>query len=242
MDLKWERTDLYNLLWQRLGNAPSLGTDFRAACTRMTGEPWDGIEGIWPPPKRLRDDDELQRLVFHAIAGEWMGRDKRRGFPYTWLPNHLADARDQVSPRSFLAAIRTAAEQTPAQGGDLALHYEAIKKGVQKASQIRVAEVREDFFWVATLMDALRGLVIPCGFEEIRKRWDEAGVEAAIEREAEAAAALLPRRLDRGPLGLREDLLDLAFFSQMHDGRLNMPDVYRVGFGLGRKGGVKPIR
>jgi hypothetical protein len=24
------------------------------------------------------------------------------------------------------------------------------------------------------------------------------------------------------------------------DGRVDMPDLYRVGFGLGRKGGVKP--
>jgi len=28
----------------------------------------------------------------------------------------------------------------------------------------------------------------------------------------------------------------------MHDMRINMPDLYRVGFGLGRRGGVKPIR
>ena len=26
----------------------------------------------------------------------------------------------------------------------------------------------------------------------------------------------------------------------MRDGRINMPDLYRVGFGLGRKGGIKP--
>jgi hypothetical protein len=27
----------------------------------------------------------------------------------------------------------------------------------------------------------------------------------------------------------------------MRDGRINMPDLYRVGFGLGRKGGVTPL-
>jgi hypothetical protein len=27
----------------------------------------------------------------------------------------------------------------------------------------------------------------------------------------------------------------------MKDGRINMPDLYRVGFGLGRRGGVKPM-
>jgi hypothetical protein len=28
----------------------------------------------------------------------------------------------------------------------------------------------------------------------------------------------------------------------MDDGRINLPDVYRVGYGLGRRGGVKAIR
>ncbi len=27
----------------------------------------------------------------------------------------------------------------------------------------------------------------------------------------------------------------------MKDERVNMPDLYRVGFGLGRRGGVKPV-
>ena len=53
---------------------------------------------------------------------------------------------------------------------------------------------------------------------------------------------LLPKHLDEGAAGLRRDLLALGVFSEMPDGRVNMPDVYRVGFGLGRRGGVKPIR
>jgi hypothetical protein len=28
----------------------------------------------------------------------------------------------------------------------------------------------------------------------------------------------------------------------MTDDRVNLPDVYRVGYGLGRKGGVKTVR
>jgi hypothetical protein len=52
---------------------------------------------------------------------------------------------------------------------------------------------------------------------------------------------LPPKHLDQGLDGLLEDMLSLALFSRMQDGRINMPDVYRVGFGLGRKGGVKPI-
>ncbi|MCP4654778.1 MAG: hypothetical protein GY856_05095 [bacterium] len=54
--------------------------------------------------------------------------------------------------------------------------------------------------------------------------------------------ALLPRHVDEGHEGLRDDLLDLGLLKRMHDGRINMPEVYRLAFGLGRRGGVKPIR
>lgn len=37
-------------------------------------------------------------------------------------------------------------------------------------------------------------------------------------------------------------LSELAFFETMKDGRVNLPDLYRVGFGLGRRGGVRPVK
>ena len=82
----------------------------------------------------MKRDKEIQRDIFHAITGPWMGRDKRRGFPYTWLPNHLGDTRGQVSPRSFLAAIRRASEDPPRDSYEYTLYYESIKRGVQEAS------------------------------------------------------------------------------------------------------------
>jgi hypothetical protein len=39
---------------------------------------------------------------------------------------------------------------------------------------------------------------------------------------------------------VREDLQRLGLLETKKDGRIDMPDLYRVGFGLGRKGGVKP--
>lgn len=241
VELRWDRTDLYSLFWQRLANS-SAGAEFRRACKLLGIGGWTQVEDSWQTPRNLQTNEDVQREVFHDLAGEWMGTNQRRGFPYSWLPSHLTDAADQVSPRSFLAALRTAAEESALRGGARVFHYDAIKMGVQKASQIRVEEVREDFFWVPTLMEPLRNLVIPCPFDEIRARWKAANVKRAIERQAEARIGLPPKHLDEGPEGLLNDMLALALFSEMHDGRINMPDVYRVGFGLGRKGGVKPIR
>ena len=53
----------------------------------------------------------------------------------------------------------------------------------------------------------------------------------------------LPRQhLAEGPAGLLKDLESLNLIQRLSDGRIQMPDVYRVAFGLGRKGGVKPVR
>ena len=40
----------------------------------------------------------------------------------------------------------------------------------------------------------------------------------------------------------RDDLEALSIFQRLLDGRVNIPDVFRVGYGLGRRGGVKPAR
>lgn len=238
-ELRWQTLDLYGLLWQHLGNAPGeAGKDFREYSAGLSDEAWKSREGVWAPPSALRNDEQIQRDVFHSITGPWMGRDHRRGLPYRWLPNHLADALGQVSPRSFLAAVRAAAEDERYGNHPYALHYEAIKRGVQAASTIRVQEVEEDFPWIGEAMEPLRGLVIPCPFEDIEERWMEKDALDAVRR----SAGLPPRQIRQGLQGLRKDLMELGMLQEMPDGRINMPDVYRVGFGLGRMGGVKPVR
>ena len=117
-----------------------------------------------------------------------MGRGPKRGFPYTWIPNHLADTQGRVSPRSLLAALRTAAEDTANQPAELphALHYDSIKRGVQEASKIRVREIQEDYPWVHRVLEPLAGMVVPCAFERLHN------VGAA-----EMSLAGSPRRLSR---------------------------------------------
>jgi hypothetical protein len=171
-----------------------------------------------------------------------MGRDRRRGFPYTWLPNHLGDARRQVSPRSFLAALRHAASDISKTDYEYALHYESIKRGVQEASQIRVREMLEDYPWVETLMKPLSGLSVPCSFDEIAGRWKRDGTLQELKRKIQKAGVRLPpAHIDSGDSGVRRDLEGLGVFERMSDERVNLPDVYRVGYGIGRRGGVKAV-
>jgi hypothetical protein len=241
--LNWPRRDLYGLLWHYLANGEYGGLirDF------LGRDQWDPTNVNDLPVFQMKRNllaDPYQRELFHKLAGPWMGRGPKRGFPYTWIPNHLADTEGLVSPRSFLAALHAAAEQTVNQhsGHEFALHYDSIKRGVQEASLIRVQELQEDYPWVHQVLRPLQGMVVPCEFREIAASWEKDDTIDRLFRDViQNDVKLPPPNIDRGAIGLREDLESLGVFQRIRDGRVNIPDVYRVGYGLGRKGGVRPI-
>ncbi len=243
IELEWPRRELYGLLWHILGNGGQ-GGFFRD----FFGGRWEPVgpngEDAYRTPRNLVNE-ERQRGKFHDISGPWMGTGPRRGFPYTWIPNHLGDGGGLVSPRSFLAALREAAVDTRERypGHGYALHYESIKQGVMAASKIRVRENREDYPWVQGVMESLEGMTVPVKFESIANRWRESNALETLADEIENEEVKLPpAHMDRGPEGVRSDLEALGVFQCLRDGRVNIPDVYRLGYRLGRKGGVKRVR
>jgi hypothetical protein len=60
--------------------------------------------------------------------------------------------------------------------------------------------------------------------------------------EGDERVKLPPRRLEDGPRGLIDDLAELGIMYRLMDGRIQVPDVYRIAYGLGRRGGVKPLK
>lgn len=242
VDLTWAAHDLHGLLWQCLCNGPDdHGSLLRMIFKEVTGSaPRKLADDAWSVTEAAKREGTIQRSLFMTIAGDWMGRDRRRGIPYTWTIGHLADGRGRTSPRSFLAAVRRAAEDSQERYPDHshALHYESIKRGVQQASEIRVSELAEDYPWVKDVMEPLRGVTVPCVFDLIKQRWigelHRNPSDMIFDR-------LPPEHYENGWNGVRDDLRSLGIFESMKDGRVNMPDLYRVGFGLGRRGGVKPV-
>lgn len=240
-ELTWQPHDLHGLLWQSLCNAPNAhGTALRDIYTQVIGKPPTDREGIWLLADEAKREGSKQRALFEALAGPWMGKDRRRGVPYVWSVSHLADGKGRTSPRSFLASIRAAAEDSSEKYPDYsyALHYESIKRGVQKASEIRIAEMAEDYPWMTNLLEPLKGLTVPCEFSFIIERWDQ---QFPNGPGSITHGRLPPQHAERGWSGIRDDIERLGLFETMKDGRINMPDLYRVGFGLGRRGGVKPL-
>ena len=241
-ELTWQPHDLHGLLWQLLCNAPAeQGQTLRAVYTQACGNPPEQVDGVWVLDEMAKREGIKQRALFEALAGPWMGRDRRRGVPYVWSVSHLADGKGRTSPRSFLAAIRAAVEDSAEKytAHHCTLHYESIKRGVQKASEIRIAEMAEDYPWVNNIFAPLRGVTVPCELSVIEDRWSQQfeGGPGAVTHDR-----LPPQHAARGWPGVREDLERLGLFETMKDGRINMPDLYRVGFGLGRRGGVKPMK
>ena len=243
VELNWPRNELYGLLWHYLANRRN-GKQFQAF---LRPGPWPSVEiagrTMVKVPRPL--EENRQRKAFHDMAGQWMGRGPKRGFPYSWIPNHLADAAGRVSPRSFLKALRTSAENTANEHPDHpnALHFESIKRGVQEASRVRVAEIQEDYPWVHRVLQPLRGMTVPCKFAEIVERWRENNVLERLKEDiSQNDVKLPPLHIVQEDEGIREDLESLGVFRRMGDGRVNVPDVFRVGYGLGRRGGVRPVK
>ena len=243
IELSWPRRELYGLLWHYLAHGRH-GERFRSF---LAPHGWSvlrvGGESLFSAPRTIFKEDD-QRGKFHAIAGERMGRGPRRGFPYTWIPNHLADTEGRVSPRSFLAALRRAGENTRDEHPEhrYALHYESIWRGAREASDIRVSEIREDYPWIDRVMTPLAGMFVPCTFDEITERWRSEAVLDRLQEEVDQDEVKLPpRHVEQGADGVRMDLESLGVFLRLYDGRVHIPDVFRVGYGLGRRGGVRPI-
>jgi hypothetical protein len=267
VELLWSLTDLHGLLWQCLCNGtPSEASKyFRSFCTKeLALHPFSIVEAAapffsqdgdeagqnidashrWELPIGVHQNEPIQRALFEKLAGRWMGRDSRRGVPYTWIVNHLADAQGQTTPRSFLTAIRKAAEESRYRYRDAGhpLFYDGLKLGVQAASVNRIEELEEDYPWLSELMSPFANSAsVPMP-------------EAVFDRELTNAFELIPdgvpgltERLPKelrsqGVHGLITYLCQLGLLTQMKDERLNMPDIYRIGFKLGRKGGIKPAQ
>lgn len=233
LELRWERADLYGLLWQYLGNSEESPEVFRSL---MPGR-WRRDEFRWVFDHSM-NLELTQQGLWHRLAGHWMGANERRGDTYPWLPNHLADAFGRVSPRSFLAAVRGAARETP-DNEAMPLLPRAIQEGVRSAAEIRAMEIREDFPWAQKALAALNDLNVPCEPGEVLATWANTDLALEVDRDDDARR----RRRFGGPLGsVLDDLVDLGVMQRLRDDRINVPDVYRLRYGIKRRGGVPAQR
>lgn len=236
-DLTWSRENLYGLLFHRLGNHPGAEAErFRS----QYGEWLVQGEGRFVAPVDLIADEKCQERAFVALAGPYMGTDRRKGHTFTWVPNHLQDGKGRVSPRTWLLALRRAAvltaERYAAQPHPL--HYEAIRESLHEASRVRVDELKEDIGWAATAIEQLEGERVPIEPSVVRQCWERGGLGEILRRMREDDDENSGPRAADDPFALIEELVELGVLTVRASGALDLPDVYRLAFDIGRKGGV----
>jgi hypothetical protein len=201
--------------------------------------------------------ESVQRSLFKNIAGEWMGGDRKRGATYSWLILHLADAYGETTPRAFLTALRSAAQIMPLRS-DLAIDHRGITHGVSEASDNRVDDLLQDYWWIDYIREPLAGLHTPITKEVLFDAWRVAGTAEQIRR-ASATRGILPvylsfrAKIDELPRELAaniatdEDalLMTLRLISVCEirtNEKVNFPDIFRVAFKMKRRGGIPPKR
>ena len=87
-------------------------------------------------------------------------------------------------------------------------------------------------------MAALEGLNVPCSRKDLVSRWT---ANSVMERLDGLPTGDRNKNATLGQQGLLNDLVEVGVLEVRSDGRYNIPDVYRVGFGLKRRGGVRPV-
>jgi hypothetical protein len=233
--LSWHSAELYGLLFSTLSRDDAS----KGAFKRLAKEALDDHTVV------DLDDESQQRAIFKLVAGEFMGADHRRGRTYTWVIDHLADAFRETTPRSFLIALRKAA-QTRVHPRATPIDHLGIREGVQAASAVRVDQLGEDYPWIQTVLADLEGLEVPCPPTTFIKRWRTEGTVARVNQVIRRTNRPGPIGLEsaRGPSEAEIVLLDalksIGVVEERSSDRINMPDLFRVAAQIKRRGGVRP--
>jgi hypothetical protein len=240
--LDWRPTDLYGLLYGRLCRSEHEAFYALAAEVGVTEQDLDQRSQL---PKALIEDGRIQHRLFDRIAGEFMGSERRRGLTYSWLVLHLADSRNQVSPRTFLRALRYAAEYSPSPS-DTVIDYRGIHEGVREAARNRVDDLKEDYPWVPPALERLRGLSVPTEPSEMLNYWRNPSVIEQLIRNT-------PNDKQPAWLANPDDLVDVQLEQlleamstvgvierRVSTGKVDVPDIFRLPYDIRRRGGVTP--
>jgi hypothetical protein len=218
--LEWSAGSLYALLVRQMGGDTPLRTWLKEAARielrqhRQLG---------WLPEPEL--DEATQEQFARALLGRYMGAGANKGVTYRWMINHLKDAHGRVTPRSLLRLVSSAAHDAlpnPKATHRRLLTHVDVQRSLEKASELRAAEVQEDFPVVQRL-GQLRGKVLFLPKRDVIKALGAAHVDDGYDEKAGEAF---------------EVLLQIGVLIVRKSGEIDVPDIYRYGFGIKRRGGV----
>lgn len=229
VSLEWSVEDLYRAAVRHLA-APAPGeTESDSAMLdwlkKVPGLKFTANEkfGLMPGPM-----PEVSRRAFaKELAGELMGTGAKKGFTFRWIPNRLQDAKTRIVPRSMLNLLGFAAASAkvkPLNRDRRLLMPTDLVGALPHVSKKRANEVAQEYPLVGRLEN----------LSNLRVLLERPLV---VEKLAQSIANEQPGLSRDGELVL-EELIDLGVLSIRDNGKIDVPDIYRYGFKIKRKGGV----
>jgi len=174
----------------------------------------------WFPPDPLR---ERGRPFVEHLAGKQVGKGVKKGYVYRWIPDRLQDARGAIVPRSLINLISYAAQHArhnPKAAYKRLLHPYELQAALEKTSKQRVDELAEEHVVVYRL-EALEGIMVPIGHAKLVARLSKPSAQDFYGNDGEAVA---------------EELARIGVLREREGKRWDVPDIYRYGYGIKRKG------
>jgi hypothetical protein len=238
--LKWTREDLYGLLFSRLSGDAAFKRLLRKADIPV-GTVSSVLTRKWSPAY----DAEVQGKIMTILSGTYMADGQhgyKKGKTYDWPVVHLSDAFEEVTPRSFLGMMISAAKFGAAPA-DRAITPDGIRHGLRAASKTRVDQLHQEFQWIKGVLAPLAGLLLPQDEKEVYKAWRAAKTVPLLIVDAATHKYMPP--FSKETKGTEMDLFAalerIGVMFRRRDGRLDMPDLFRVAAKLLKKGGTTPL-
>lgn len=244
--LTWSGTDLYGLFYSRLALAEDeegriAFSNLLEECNLSLPTRTQVLERQWQPAF----GEQPQRLLMEKLAGTYMATGAygyKKGRTYDWPIAHLADAFNEVTPRSFIGLMIGGAKASYLAATSV-ITPDAIRHGLRTASQTRVDQLHQEFPWIKGVLAPLDGLLLPQVAEEVFKVWRAAKTVEALSADADRNDYLSPlgSELTVPEEALLVALENIGVMFRRKDGRVDMPDLYRVAARLLKKGGTAPL-
>jgi len=241
--LTWSGLDLYGLLFARLamGDAQRAFGDLLSLCSLRKPTRAQVLRREWP----LSQDERAQRDLMTELAGQYMGEGEyayKKGDTYDWPLKHLSDAFDEVTPRSFLGLMIAAAKYGPPPAGRV-LTPAGIQHGLRAASKTRVDQLHQEFPWIKGVLAPLAGLLLPQEEQKVHSVWRKASTLQSSLEDSSLKGYLPPVQPAKSnhERELYAAMEKIGVMLRRKDGRIDMPDLFRVAAKLLKKGATAPL-
>lgn len=233
VELVWSDRNLYGMLLKRIANATDELREYVGG--QRVKELFQRDPDIDFVPRLTRSADA--RPIIDRLVGPYMGANVKKGLVFRWLLEHVRDGRGNALPRPLVRLIEEAAriDADSASKPRLPrlLQPTALRRALDVVSEQHVTQSLDEWPWLIGVRDRLKGEQVP---------WDRRQVVEQLL--AEESAESWGEKADvKPPFSDSKEfvsyLIEVGILRARSDGRIDVPDLFRFGLGLKRKGGVR---